>query len=210
MGNALTREQIIHARRGFRVCGNEDQYKTLADVGFDRDDDENKDWVTPYQKISNSLTGPVLVALHWLDVPSVEKHRSVLKEKGYLPGIPFNEVVCRALRLAALTRDGTYVTQAFHLLPAEKRSAKIPRMHIYDSFTNITRHEIEGRAVMALGTEAAWACRKARRLGDLKRFAYFEHVPHPSARGMSYDEKAEKLATALNEAMAHLGWLARS
>ena len=210
MGDALTREEIICARRAFRICGSKDKYKTLADVGFDRDDDGNKDWVTPYQKISNSPTGPVLVALHWLDVPSIEKRRCVLKEKGYLPGIPFNEVVCRALRLADLTRDGIYVTQAFHLLPGEKRSAKIPRAHIYDSLTRITRHEVEGRAVIALGTEAAWACRKVRHLGDVKHFAYFEHVPHPSARGMNYDDKAEKLATALNEAMAHLGQFALS
>lgn len=113
----MTREQIIDARRAFRICGSKHKYKTLADVGFDRDDDENKDWVTPYQKISNSPTGPVLVVLHWLDVPSIEKRRCVLAKKGYLPGIPFNEVVCRALRLADLRRDSIYVTQAFHLLP---------------------------------------------------------------------------------------------
>ena len=92
MGDALTREEIICARRAFRICESKDKYKTLADIGFDRDDDGDKDWVTPYQKISNSPTGPVLVALHWLDVPSIEKRRCVLKEKGYLPGIPFNEV----------------------------------------------------------------------------------------------------------------------
>lgn len=206
----MTREQIIDTRRAFRICGSKHKYKTLADVGFDRDDDENKDWVTPYQKISNSPTGPVLVALHWLDVLSIEKNRCVLEKKGYLPGIPFNEVVCRALRLADLRRDSIYVTQAFHLLPAENRSARIPRAHIYDSFTSITRHEIEGRAVIALGTEAAWACRKALRLGDVRHLAYFEHVPHPSARGMNYDDKAEKLAAALDEAMAHLGRLAGS
>ena len=113
-------------------------------------------------------------------------------------------MVCRALKRARLTRDKIYVTQAFHLLPAENRSQKFPRPHIYRSFKSITRHEVEGRAVIALGTEATWVCRKAPRLGDVKRFDYFEHVHHPSARGMNYDGKAGRFAAAVNEAMAHL------
>ena len=135
----------IATRRAFMIRGAEDKYRTLADVGFDRDEDDDKDWVTPYQKISDSPKGPVLVALHWLDVPSIEDNRRVLKKKGYLPDIPFNLVLDLALDKAGLQRTAIYVTQAFHLLPVAERSARIPRRHLYESFRCITRHEVEGR-----------------------------------------------------------------
>ena len=179
----LTREEIIARRRKFRICG----YKTLCDVGFDGD------WVTPYQKSSPSETGPVLVALHWLDVPSVEKHRRVLKDKGYLPGIPFNKVLECALEKTRMTRADIYVTQAFHLLPA-KRSQRIPRRHLYESFDRITRHEVVGRRAIALGVDAVRAFHKAGLLP-------FACVPHPSARGMTCESKALMLAEALTKAV---------
>ncbi len=179
----MTRAEIIACRRDFRICG----YTTLAEVGFDGD------WVTPYQKSSASETGPVLVALHWLDVPSVEKHRCVLNEKGYLPGIAFNKVLDLALDKAELTRADIYVTQAFHLLPAQRSQPIRPR-HIYESFDRITRHEVVDRTAIVLGADAARAFRQA----GLKPFDY---VPHPSARGMTFDCKAARLAEALKRAM---------
>ena len=57
----MTREGIIACRRELQVPDQfQEQWVTLADIGFDGD------WVSPIQKISNSRTGPVLVAKHWL------------------------------------------------------------------------------------------------------------------------------------------------
>ncbi len=176
----MRREEIIARRREFAIPGY--GYKTLAEVGFDGE------WVTPYQMASNNQTGPVLVALHWLDAPSVDEHRDVLKEKGYLPGILFNKVVDLALEKAGLERKDIYVTQAFHLLP-QGRSEPIPRRHIDESFHRITRHETDGRTVIALGTAAADACRRA----GVKA----TECIHPSARGLTVAAKAEMLAEAL-------------
>lgn len=72
---------------------------------------------------SNSETGPVLVALHWLDWPSVNDHRDVLEQHGYLPDMRFNKVIDRALTQAGLCRKDIYVAQAFHLLIALGRDA---------------------------------------------------------------------------------------
>ena len=178
-GRFVTRAEIIAWRRQFAIPG----YKTLADVGFDGD------WVTPYQITSNSQTGPVLVALHWLDATSARRYRDALT-KGYLPGMRFNNVIDRALELAGLTRSNVYLTQAFHLLP-DTRSESIPRRHIDASFNRITRYEVEGRTVIALGTDAVGACARAG----------VPHIecPHPSARGagMTENYKAETLAAAL-------------
>ncbi len=173
----MKRADIIARRRKFVIPGY--GYKTLADVGFDGK------WVTPYQKISNSKTGPLLVAKDWLDWPSVDGHRDVLKQKGYLPHMRFNQVVDLALEKAGLKRNDIYVTQAFHLLP-QGRSEPIPRRHIDESFDRITRHEVDGRTVIALGEPAAGACRRAG-----------VECIHPSARGKTVESKAEELAEAL-------------
>ena len=184
----MKRAKIIARRRQFAIPGY--GYKTLADVGFD------EEWVTPYQITSHSKKGPVLVALHWLDWQSVDKHRDVLKDKGYLPSLRFNTVLTLALEETGLTREGIYVTQAFHLLPHE-RSGQIPRRHIDESFDRITRHEIDGRTVIALGRDAAGACRRAG----------IEHIEctHPSARGKTDEDKAKELAEALRTALARTG-----
>lgn len=125
---------------------------------------------------------------HWLDVPSAEKHHEILKKPGYLPGILFNKVIDEALHLAGMGRKDLYVTQVFHLLPA-RRSEAIPVRHIDKSFNNVTRHELVGRRVIALGGAAESA---SRRHG-------IEHhaVPHPSSRGRSIREKAQALALLL-------------
>ena len=52
----MKRSEIIARRREFVISGYKHKYKTLSDVGFDGE------WVTPYQMVSNSETGPVPVA----------------------------------------------------------------------------------------------------------------------------------------------------
>ena len=135
----------------------------------------------------------MLVALHWLDARSVEENRKELMEKGYLPGIPFNIVVSLALKCAGLCRRDIYVTQAFHLLPIDNRSQRIRPRHLYESFNAITRYEVEGRTVIALGKDVARACRRAG-------VEPFECVVHPSGRGRTYESKAEELSEALKSA----------
>ena len=117
----------------------------------------------------------------------------MLKERGYLPSIRFNKVVDLALEQAKLTRADVYVTQAFHLLP-QGRSEPIPRRHIDESFDKITRHEVDGRTVIALGTAAVGACRRAS-------IECIECI-HPSARGRTIESKAEELAEALSAKLA--------
>jgi len=170
----------IERRRAFHLPG----YKTLADVCFDGP------FVTPYLMASACPDGPVLVAYHWLDVPSFYQYEDILREHGYLPGMLFNKVIDRALSKATLTRGDIYVTQAFHLLP-ERRSQTISKPHLLQSFRAITAHEVQGRSpIIALGQASAALCRTCG-------FSLVE-VPHPSARGMSIDKKAEAIAKAIN------------
>ena len=170
--------EAIERRRRLRIPG----YATLADVGFDGP------WVTPLQITAGSLTGPVLIALHWLDVASVEANRSVLSEFGHLPSINFNRVLDRALALAGRSRADVYLTQALHLIP-RKRSEAIPAAALDRSFAEVTAHEIAGRPVLALGSAAAGACRRAR--------VHHRAVLHPSARGLSFEARAQEIAAAL-------------
>ena len=174
----VTYDWIVQQRRAFRL----DSYHTLADVGFDGP------WVTPYQKTSRSPDGPVVVALHWLDAPSIELHRATLQERGYLPGIRFNDVLDLALLARNLSRDAIYVTQAFHLIP-RTRSQRIPAPLIRKSFDTVTRHELVGRRVLALGSEAADACQRH----GVPHVA----VCHPSRRGKTNVENAHEIASGL-------------
>ena len=73
---AATYQDLVERRRSLRIP----PYKTMADVGFDGP------WVTPYQISSCAADGPALVALHWLDEPSIEEHRPVTLEHRYLVG----------------------------------------------------------------------------------------------------------------------------
>ena len=182
----MKRAEIIKRRREFVVHG----YKTLADVGFDGN------WVTPIQKTSKSKTGPVLIAKHWLDAPSVYENRDVLEEKGYIPSILFNRVLDRALEQVSLTRKNIYITQAFHLLPLHTRSEYIPRRYLYETFGRITRHEVQGRVVIALGEDAQAACRRFK--------VKFIPCIHPSRQGYTLEYKLEMLAKALKEALAEI------
>ena len=66
-------QEIINRRCALVI----EPYKSLAEVGFDGP------WVSPYQISSNSADGPVLVALHWLDEPSILRDRATLQNLGY-------------------------------------------------------------------------------------------------------------------------------
>lgn len=170
----------VRRRRALKLPG----YVTLAEAGFDGE------WVTPYQISSCSPTGPVLVDYNWFDAPSAIANEAVLKRLGYMPGIPFNAVLDRALSLVKLSRRDLYLTQAFHLLPAS-RSQRIAPRDIDASFDAVTRHELEGRRILALGDDAAAACRRH----GIKT----QQVCHPSARGpgRTYENKAREIADAL-------------
>ena len=85
------------------------------------------------------------------------------------------------------------MTQAFHLVP-DKRSKNVPQRHIDESFDTVTRHELAGRKVIALGDDAAAAC---ARHGVPHRRAC-----HPSRRGSgcTNQRNGESLAAALADA----------
>ncbi len=154
----------------------------MAEVGFDGP------WVTPLQITGGSLSGPVLIALHWLEVDAVEANRAELEQVGHLPRITFNRVLDRALALVGRSRADVYLTQCFHVLP-QRRSQSIPVAALDRSFAEVTAHEIAGRAVVTLGAAAAGACRRA----EVSHHATL----HPSARGLSFDARAKEIAKAL-------------
>jgi hypothetical protein len=176
-------QEIIDRRRALVI----EPFKSLAEVGFDGP------WVTPYQITSKSSEGPVLVALHWLDESSIVRERSTLQNLGYLPRIRFNTVIDAALARQGLSRSDIYVTQTFHLVP-RARSERISQAAIRRSFDEVTRFELQGRKVIALGEIAAGECARH----------HIEHmaVCHPSRRGYSNEQNAIDIA----EAIARLGF----
>src|SRR6267154_31326 len=179
----LDYQEIIDRRRALVI----EPYKSLAEVGFDGP------WVTPYQIASKSSDGPVLVALHWLDEPSILRERATLQNLGYLPNIRFNTVIDAALARQGLSRADIYVTQTFHLIP-RKRSERISQAAIRRSFDEVTRFELQGRKVIALGDIAAGECERH----------HIEHIAvcHPSRRGHTNEKNAIEIA----EAIARLGF----
>lgn len=170
--------EIIDRRRRLAIP----PYKSLADMGLDGP------WVTPYQIMSNSLTGPVLVALHWLDEAAIRDNEAGLRKIGYLPEIRFNAVLDIALRDVGLNRSEIYVTQTFHLIPASRSQSISPRA-IRQSFDEITQHELRGRKVVALGAIAARECARC----DIPH----QRSCHPSRRGYSNEQNATEIAKAL-------------
>ena len=176
-------QEIVERRRALVI----EPYKSLAEVGFDGP------WVTPYQITSKSPEGPVLVALHWLDESSILTERATLQHLGYLPTIRFNNVINTALARLGLSRPDIYVTQTFHLIP-RTRSERISQTAIRRSFDEVTRFELQGRKVIALGEIAAGECARH----DIEHIA----VCHPSRRGSSNEQNASEIA----EALAALGF----
>jgi hypothetical protein len=179
----LDYQEIIERRRALKI----EPYKSLADFGYDGP------WVTPYQISSNSSNGPVLVALHWLDESSILTERATLQHLGYLPGIRFNVVIDDALESVRLARSDIYVTQTFHLIP-RSRSEQIAPSAIRRSFDEVTRFELQGRKVIALGATAAGECLRH----NIKHIA----TCHPSRRGYTNERNAAEIA----EAIAKLGF----
>jgi hypothetical protein len=176
-------QEIIERRRALRI----EPFKSLADIGFDGP------WVTPYQITSKSPDGPVLIALHWLDESSILSERATLQHLGYLPTIRFNNVINMALARQGLSRPDIYVTQTFHPIP-RTRSERISQAAIRRSFDEVTRFELQGRKVIALGDVAAGECVRHN----------IEHIAvrHPSRRGYSNEKNAIEIA----EAIARLGF----
>ncbi|MGG5822973.1 hypothetical protein [Falsiroseomonas sp. HW251] len=86
------------------------------------------------------------------------------------------------------------MTQAFHLLPAH-RSAAVQARHVDASFAEVTRFELAGRNVIALGNAAAQACKRG---GVVTAGS----IMHPSARGFSVEAKAAVLADCIRHALA--------
>lgn len=168
----------VEARRAFRLPG----YPTLAEAGFDGD------YVSPIQMTSGCLEGPLLISKDWLDAPSVDRHRTELRQTGYLQGNPFNRVIDKVLALLRLTRADIYITPIFHLLTAH-RSSQIPAAHARASFDAVGRHELFGRQPIALGQDSA---RVLRHFGVAHRVA-----PHPSARIGSFDDRAHQIAEVI-------------
>ncbi len=164
----MNREEIIARRRKLQIPDRfQQEWVTLADVGFDGD------WISPIQKISNSISGPVLVAKHWLDAESVYLDRPILEELGYLPTIRFNRELDRILECVDRTRADIYITQACHFLPTEDRRKRVPLALMDLSIKSVTQHEVKARNVIALGAEA--------QAGLSRAGVEFVPCPHPSS-----------------------------
>jgi len=181
LNRAETYRAAVTRRRAFSLPG----YRTLAETGFDGD------YVSPIQITSRNLEGPMLITKDWLDAPSAIANRPILQDLGYMPGIPFNQVIDRALALAGLNRGDIYITPVFKLLPPV-RSHPIRPADARASFEAVTRFELMGRRPIAAGSDAS---RVLRHFG----IAHLETI-HPSARGMRYDERAGLIARALGSA----------
>ncbi|WHZ36274.1 hypothetical protein [Sagittula sp. MA-2] len=171
----------IRRRRAFSLPG----YKTLAEEGFDGD------YVSPIQMTSGNLTGPMLISKDWLDAPSANANRAILTKQGYLPGNPYNRVIDKVLALVGLARADIYITPVFALLTA-KRSSVIPAKDRRASFEAVGQYELLGRRPIALGTDAA----------SVLRWLGIDHIEtiHPSARGLTFDDRARRIAKALEAA----------
>ncbi|EBA08134.1 hypothetical protein [Sagittula stellata] len=171
----------IRRRRAFALPG----YKTFAEEGFDGE------YVSPIQMTSGNLTGPMLISKDWLDAPSANANRAILTKQGYLPGNHYNRVIDKVLVLAGLVRADIYITPVFGLLTA-KRSSVIPAKDRRASFEAVGQHELMDRKPIALGTDAA----------SVLRWFGIDHIEtiHPSARGLTFDDRARRIAKALEAA----------
>ncbi|MFW2588920.1 hypothetical protein [Sagittula sp. SSi028] len=181
MQNSPAYLDAIRRRRAFSRSG----YKTLADEGFDGD------YVSPIQMTSGNLTGPMLISKDWLDAPSVRANRETLTKTGYLPNTPYNRVIDKVLALVGLSRAEIYITPVFALL-SHTRSSVIPLSDRKASFDAVGQYELMGRRPVACGRDAA----------EVLRASGVDHIEtiHPSARGLSFDARAARIAKALEAA----------
>ncbi|MER9105744.1 hypothetical protein NKH95_17575 [Mesorhizobium sp. M0848] len=171
--------QIVQKRRELSRPG----FLTLADVGMDGP------WVSPYQIISKSMTGPVLLANNWLDEQSITANLPLLRKRGYLPGMVFNDVLDL---INGFDRKAVYVTQVFHLVPDMRYGAKVSQAAFDESFDTVTRHELLDRSVVALGKRAANMCRRH----GVKCI----ETRHPSHGGITYADRAKLIGSAITQA----------
>ena len=179
----LDYQEIVDRRRALKV----EPYKSLAAS------DLTGLGLRHTKLLRDHSKGPFLVALHWLDEPSILAERATLQSLGYLPRIRFNLVIDRALASRGLSRSDIYVTQTFHLIP-RTRSERISQAAIRRSFNEVTRFELENRAVIALGAMAASECARCK----------IDHIAvcHPSRRGHTNETNATEIA----DAFAQLGY----
>lgn len=180
-GPATAFHDAIARRRAFSLPG----YVTLAQAGFDGD------YVSPIQIACGNLTGPMLITKDWLDAPSANANRAILQRQGHLGDNPFMRVIDRALALARLARADIYITPVFALLTA-KRSSVIPIRDRRASFRAVGQYELMGRRPIACGTDAA----------SVLRSEGVDHIEtlHPSARGLTFEARAQRIAKALEAA----------
>lgn len=181
-------EDIVEARRALPVP---EGYGTLDNVGL------GDHWITPPQQTSRSPDGLALVGKHFLDARTAREERAkILANGGYCPSVPFREILEDALGCFGLGLGDVYVTQAFHLLPLDDRSAT-PRAELLNRcFAATTAHELAGRTVVALGDTAARACRVAR--------IPYTYAHHPGYRRASRPQVVRHIAESLRVALRRL------
>lgn len=170
--------EIVDLRRELKIDG----FKTLGDVGCDGH------WITPYQKISCSDSGPVLLARSWFNAADVALHQNTLQRLGYLPTLKFNQIMDAALHKAGMARSNIYLTQVLLVLPPDE-TYKIRQKDYDRSFDAVTRFELEGRNVIAIGSVAKAMCEKYQ--------ISYRHVISPSAPGITDEAKTAELSAAL-------------
>lgn len=162
-------------------------YRTLAYAGLD-------DYITPPQQTAFHRTGIALVGKHFLDAKTAKECRdAIVGNGGFCPCVPFRERLEEALGRVGLCLGQVYVTQAFHFLPEEDRSDEPPAELLHASFNAITKHELRGRTVIALGGTAARACRKAK----IPRI----QAPHPARRRGGHNGIVSDIECSLEEAL---------
>ena len=92
-------------------------------------------------------------------------------------------------------RRDIYITQVLHLLP-EHTVNEDSRPDLEEcSFCEVTQHELIGRRVIALGRPAKKRCDWLKK--NAAEFCYVDWLPHPSARGSKWQQRANELAEAL-------------
>lgn len=200
MSGRMSHEEWEEARRGWirarRCLEAPPGYATLRDVCLDGP------WVTPPQKSSHSQHGLVLLAWHFLGAKDACKERdAILANGGYSAHRGFNRVLDMALDMERMGRDDIYLTQVFHLLPCAGTSfSNVPAALVEESWEKVTRQEVQGRVVVALG-------RKAENMYKRKmKVKPHDYAPHPGSRptkpggrrsNWTYERRAEVLAAAL-------------
>ncbi len=192
MGEKKSFADIVEARRRLSAGEYKDRYAPLSEANLEGF------WVSPPQKTSSSCTGPVLVAHNFLDFKRAKENWDcILMAGGYLPGIPFNRKLNRVLDCADIGRTDIYITQVLHFLPRDNAPKNTPPSLLCRSFCDVTRHEIFGRNVIALGAVAKDMCRMW--FDKYNDFELIDCFPHISSPRFGKDEE-KKLVKALRKA----------